>query len=205
MLNIYLTRHGQDEDNKFGVLNGHRDTALTELGLDQAQQLALQIKESGLIFNTIYSSPLSRTYKTAKIIADELGLSDPILDDNLIERNFGDMTGHKISEALEIYADNLLRTETIPYILSFKDGEDFPELIERAKILLIEINKKHQDGNILLVTHGDFGKMIYAAYYDLGWEDVLSLFHFGNSDLLLLSPGTSAAHAQVFKNRQFNL
>lgn len=205
MLNIYLTRHGQDEDNKIGVLNGHRDTALTELGLDQARQLAFQIKESGLVFDTIYSSPLSRTYKTAKIIATELGLSDPILDDNLIERDFGDMTGRKISEALDIYVNDLFKTEIVTYILSFKGGEDFPELIERAKTLLAEINKKHQDGNILLVTHGDFGKMIYAAYYDLDWKDVLSLFHFGNSDLVLLSPGTSATHTHVFKNKQFNL
>ena len=205
MLNIYLTRHGQDEDNKIGVLNGHRDTALTELGLDQARQLAIQIKESGLIFDTIYSSPLSRTYKTAKIIAEKLGLNDPILDDNLIERNFGDMTGHKISEALEVYADNLLRTKTIPYVISFRGGEDFPELIERAKTLLAEINEKHQDGNILLVTHGDFGKMIYAAYYDLDWKEVLSLFHFGNSDLVLLAPGTKAAETHIFKNKQFNL
>jgi len=38
-LHIYLTRHGQDQDNAHGILNGHRNTPLTELGIQQAQQL----------------------------------------------------------------------------------------------------------------------------------------------------------------------
>lgn len=44
MLNIYIVRHGQDEDNQNGILNGHRDMPLTELGKTQAQQLAQKIK-----------------------------------------------------------------------------------------------------------------------------------------------------------------
>ena len=40
MMKIYLARHGQDKDNENGILNGHRDTALTELGLSQAKEIA---------------------------------------------------------------------------------------------------------------------------------------------------------------------
>jgi len=32
VLNIYVARHGQDRDNSNGILNGHRDEPLTELG-----------------------------------------------------------------------------------------------------------------------------------------------------------------------------
>jgi probable phosphoglycerate mutase len=35
MMKIYLTRHGQNEDNLNGILNGHRDLPLTDLGRDQ--------------------------------------------------------------------------------------------------------------------------------------------------------------------------
>lgn len=30
MTNIYIVRHGQDQDNEHGILNGHRNMPLTE-------------------------------------------------------------------------------------------------------------------------------------------------------------------------------
>ena len=44
MLNVYLARHGQDEDNANGILNGRRDMPLTTLGVNQAKELAEKIK-----------------------------------------------------------------------------------------------------------------------------------------------------------------
>jgi hypothetical protein len=46
--------------------------------------------------------------------------------------------------------------------------------------------------------------MIYAAYYDLPWKDVLINFHFGNCELLLLSPDSPADAAHVFTQEQHN-
>lgn len=34
---VGVTRHGQDEDNVRGILNGHRNLPLTDLGRQQAQ------------------------------------------------------------------------------------------------------------------------------------------------------------------------
>jgi hypothetical protein len=47
------------------------------------------------------------------------------------------------------------------------------------------------------VTHGDFGKMLYAAFYNLDWQDVLRQFHFGNSELLLLAPDSPPEASHV--------
>lgn len=56
----------------------------------------------------------------------------------------------------------------------------------------------------------------YAAYYKLDWKDVLQQFHFGNSEVILLSPQDSSsspdnnnnnnkgAHAQLFETKQYN-
>ena len=44
MLNIYLARYGQNQDNANGILNGHRDLPLTELGIAQAEEVAIKIK-----------------------------------------------------------------------------------------------------------------------------------------------------------------
>jgi len=214
MLNIYLARHGQNEDNVEGILNGHRDRALTELGIAQAKQLAEHIKASplrhssseasGLSFSRVYASPLQRAYKTAEIITDALGLEKPVILEDLIERDFGVMTGQRQADIEKLCAPNIIYAEKIIYFLSPAGAETFPDLMKRGQKVLDEIRKRHKEGNILLVTHGDIGKMIYATYYNLDWQEVLTLFHFGNSDLLILSVDSAAQDSHVFKNEQFN-
>lgn len=204
MLKIYLTRHGQDQDNSNGILNGRRDEPLTELGIEQANHIAKKLKDAGLTFDKIYNSPLQRTFQTAKIISDYLGLTAPIPLPELIERNQGAMTGQKICDIEKMCAPNILKTDTVTYFICAKDAETFPEMKERAKKLLAHLRTTEKDSTILLVTHGCFGKMFYAAYYDLDWMETLKLFHFGNSDLLLLSEDSIPEDSHVFKTEQHN-
>lgn len=204
MLDIYLARHGQDEDNAKSILNGRRDMPLTKKGVEQAKEIAQKIKGIGMHFDKIYASPLQRAYKTAEIIADEIGNDKPEKLDDLIEREFGIMTGKSHTQIEKLCFPNILETETITYFLSPEGAETFPELIERAKRLLRDLNVKHKDGNILLVSHGDIGKMLYCAYYDLDWKEVLRMFHFGNSDLLLMSPTSKTEDVYVFQTEQYN-
>ncbi|HNX10586.1 MAG TPA: histidine phosphatase family protein [bacterium] len=204
MLKIYLTRHGQDKDNEQGILNGHRDEPLSDLGISQAGDLVMGIKKIGLTFEKVYTSPLLRTRQTADIIARELKLAEPEVLEDLIERDFGTMTGQKIADIKTLCAGNLLSAGPINYFLSPEGAETFPQLIVRAQKMLAKIEAWHQDGNVLLVTHGDIGKMIYAAYYNLDWQETLLLFHFGNTDLILLSPDSTPAQAHVLEARQYN-
>lgn len=207
MLKIYLARHGQNLDNANGILNGHRDKPLTDKGIAQAYEVAGKIAESNLHFDHIYSSPLKRAHQTAEIICDSLdgSLTDkPVVLPELIERDFGVMTGIEQGRIEEICAPDIIKTETVVYFLDPEGAETFPDLLKRAHHLLQRLQDEHTNGNILLVTHGDFGKMIYASYYDLHWREVLELFHFGNSELLLLSPDSQAGEAHVFTIEQHN-
>lgn len=204
MLKIYLTRHGQDRDNAAGILNGRRDEPLTELGIEQANQIAIKIKDAGLRFDKIYSSPLRRTLQTAEIISDCLDLPAPIKLPDLIERNQGVMTGEKVCDIEKLCAPDILKTDTLTYFISAKNAETFPEMRERAKKLLDHIRATDKDGSILLVTHGCFGKMFYSAYYDLDWKQTLEMFHFGNSDLLLLCEDSGPEDTHIFKTEQHN-
>lgn len=225
--NIYVSRHGQDADNANGILNGHRNSPLTDLGRQQATDVAAKMLDAGFrygdnnfpegktIMSAIYSSPLLRALHTARIFADVLkedASSDEgqveLLDD-LIERDFGIMAGLPSSSITAICGeDNILATDTINYFLEPEGAETFPQLIDRAKLLFTHIDELTKDlpsdSSILLVTHGDFGKMLYAAFYDIPWEDVLRQFHFGNSEVLLLSKESSSDKAHVFETKQFN-
>ncbi|KAL7440844.1 hypothetical protein ACHAXM_007515 [Skeletonema potamos] len=235
MVNIFISRHGQDVDNANGILNGHRNEPLTDLGRQQAKDVAAKMfdagfrfythgqdytsgdgvaTEEGTILSAIYSSPLQRALHTARIFADVLKVGSSnageveLLDD-LIERDFGIMTGLPTSSITAICGeDNILPTDKISYFLYPEGAETFPQLIDRAKRLFAHIddltNHLPPDSSILLVTHGDFGKMLYAAYYDIPWEVVLRQFHFGNSEVLLLSKDSSSDKAHVFETQQFN-
>ncbi len=229
MVNLYLARHGQDEDNAEGILNGHRDRPLTYLGRQQAREVGNKMKEAGFVFaspaisetllttrlKSIYTSPLQRAHETARIFADILSQNKKkeekkveVLDD-LIERNFGVMTGLPASSIVEkCGSDHILATEKINYFLDPEGAETFPDLILRAKRLLSHIQQitanYGENESILFVTHGDFGKMLYAAYYGLEWDQVLRQFHFGNSEVLLLSQDSPPEKAHVFEAMQFN-
>ena len=205
MLKIYLIRHGQDVDNANKILNGRRDEPLSKTGFRQAKEIAGKIKNTKIYFDCVYSSPLQRAYKTAEIITDALKIPKPKILNNLTERDFGIMTGKPQGMIRKICSPNILRTDTVCYFLKPKRGETFPKLIKRVKKILRLIKSKHKNGNVLLATHGDTGKMIYATYYNIEWKKVLKMFHFGNSELLELSEESSPKETHVFKVRQHNL
>ena len=204
MLKIYIARHGQNEDNANGILNGHRDLPLTELGRAQARELATGIKEKGLTFDAVFSSPLCRAYETGEIVTDTLGLPKPEILPELIERDFGSMTGKPIKDIETLCAPDIIKTEIITYFISPERAETFPNLLVRAKKVIDEVQEKYSDGSVLLVCHGVIGKFMYAAYYGFDWMWALTQFHFGNSELLLLSPDSGADETHVISIEQHN-
>ena len=204
MLELYVARHGQNVDNQNGILNGHRDEPLTPLGEAQARTVAGEIRAAQLHFDQVYASPLLRAFKTAEIIARESGQPEPIKEDLLIERDFGVMTGEPISRIEELCAPDIIKTDTITYFLNPEGGETFLAVLDRAAKLLVSLKAKHTDGKILLVTHGDFGKMLYAHFYKLPWKQVLTDFHFGNSEILYLATGAYLTKTRLFTSEQFN-
>jgi len=204
MINIYLVRHGQDVDNSQGVLNGHRNTPLTEKGVKQAQETAEKIKAFDLSFDVIFSSPLIRALETTSLISEKTKSPKPIEEALLIERNFGVMTGKNTADIEKLCGPDILKAEIITYFLNPEGAETFPDLMNRGRLLLSKLQENYKEGNILLVTHGDVGKMIYAEYYHLDWKLVLTQFHFGNAELLLLADNSPAENAHIFKVEQYN-
>ncbi|MFA7662518.1 MAG: histidine phosphatase family protein [Patescibacteria group bacterium] len=184
MSKIFLVRHGQDTDNAAGILNGRRDTELTELGREQAKKVANKLGDNAV--EVIYASPLKRAYETARIIAIELKVDEVIADEHLMEREFGILTGKLVSD-IPKYSTKILSTDKVNYFIEAEDAENFPSLLERGKKILNEIQQRHPNQNVLIVTHGDIGKMIRAAYHHWTWEAGLKTPYFDNTGVLELS------------------
>lgn len=199
-----MARHGQDEDNRDGILNGQRDKPLTELGVAQAREVATRARDAGLKFDFVYATPLLRGQQTAKIISELTDSPSAVTEDLLIERNFGVMTGQRVADVERLCAPNIFKTKTVVYFLHPEGAESFPDLMARSRVLLDKVTALHKSGNVLLQTHGDIGKIVYAEYYHLDWRDVLAQFHFGNAELLLLSEDSPASEAHVFEISQYN-
>jgi broad specificity phosphatase PhoE len=198
---IFVARHGQNEDNANGILNGHRDLPLTDIGRQQARQLGEGILAVELQFDAIYCSPLSRAHETAEIVSEMLGMKKPIVVDSLIERDFGKMSGQPIEKIEELCNPHIIKTDMITYFLQPEGGETFPQLEERAKSAVSEVRNLHPTGSVLVVCHGDLGKMMYATVSNTKWQDALTKFHFGNCELIELESG---GRTHVIELEQYN-
>lgn len=184
MTNIYLVRHGQDQDNINKVLNGHRDTELTETGEKQAEEAGEKLKNANI--SVIYSSPLKRAYNTAKIIANKIGIKDIILDDRLMERDFGILSGKLIAD-IPKYSDKILKARNENYFLEVDGGETYPTIYEKAQHFLRDLFHQKPKENVLVVTHGDTGGMIRTAYYQEPWEKEFEKPYFQNAEIIKLT------------------
>lgn len=185
MVEIYLCRHGQSRANADGILAGHLDSPLTDIGKKQAQELGGLAKKAELSFDYVYTSPLQRAKQTAKIIAEITDSPEPEVMSELIERDFGILTGKPYLD-IPKYSKNILGTSEIGYFLDGKGVETFPEVLKRAQDVLKKVQTMHKGGKVLLVVHGDLGMMLFAAFHNTPWKRALAHFHFGNSELLLL-------------------
>lgn len=151
MKRIYLVRHGESEWNIIKKIQGHKDTQLTPKGLNQAKLLGKRLKEDNIKIDRIYSSDLTRAYKTAQIIAENLNLDVTPMKE-FREISFGIWEGMTNDEIIKNYKKEQILWRNEPEKLHVKGAETLEELQKRA---MKGINKIiHQDvKNILVVSH----------------------------------------------------
>jgi ribonuclease H / adenosylcobalamin/alpha-ribazole phosphatase len=87
---MLLLRHGETEYSVQRRFSGRGDPPLTERGLAQAAAAAKRLAQ--LDVSAVLTSPLSRATATAAAVAAAAGL-EPIVDDGLIEIDFGEWEG----------------------------------------------------------------------------------------------------------------
>lgn len=61
VVNVYLVRHGETDENRAMIMQGHLNTKLNAAGLEQAQLAANALEN--VKFTAAYSSDLSRAAK----------------------------------------------------------------------------------------------------------------------------------------------
>jgi uncharacterized phosphatase len=142
MTNFFLVRHGETDWNLVGRIQGATDIPLNETGRTQAR--ATGEKMRGRHWDVILSSPLSRAFETASIIAASLGMPAPIADHDLVERNYGDAEGMTGPELEAFYPHDT----PIP-------GRESREAVKvRVLAAIHRIAAEHRGKNVVIVAHG---------------------------------------------------
>lgn len=162
--NYFFMRHAESIGNGKNILSSYPEkfnNPLTEKGVEQAKNSAKKIKDKKI--NLIISSPLLRAKETAKIIAKEINYPIEKIEynQNIREIDWGKLNGGSVTDWFNFWDEKLksFTPGTIDYMLRkyktpIPDGESYIQISNRVFDFVKEINKRYQNKNILIISHG---------------------------------------------------
>ncbi len=111
MTRLYVVRHGETEWSRDGKHTSVTDLPLTEVGERQATILRDKLKPAD--FGLALSSPRQRARHTAEL-AGFTGEHAPIVDEDLVEWDYGDYEGRTSAEIRQTIPDWTIWTRPTP-------------------------------------------------------------------------------------------
>lgn len=176
---LLLLRHGQTELSVQRRYSGRGNPALTDLGRRQADAAATYLAEKGGIA-AVVTSPLQRAYDTAAVAAKALGV-EVVVDDDLIETDFGDWEGMTFGEAADrdpdVHRRWLRDTSVEP-----PGGESFDSVLARVRRSRDRIIAEYGGATVLVVSHVTPIKSLLRLALDAG-EGILYRLHLDLASL----------------------
>lgn len=159
---LYLVRHGENPANITKEFSYKLvDYSLTPKGVLQAEQTATFLQDVPLA--AAYASPLKRARETAEIIMRAHNLPVTTLEE-FREVNVGEMELRPPTEENWRQHDQIMDQWFKGNLaVAFPGGENFLELIERARRGLLEATRGRDGQRILIAAHG--GILAALVYY----------------------------------------
>lgn len=153
-MEVVLVRHTSVKVPK-GTCYGWSDVPLADTFIEEATRTKSQL--DGIVFDKVYSSPLTRAYR----LATYCGYPDATFDERLKEMNMGDWEMRTFEEIekndphIQEWFDDYMHEPTT-------NGESFPDLYRRVSAFLDELcNKSYQ--KVAVFAHG--GVLVSAGLY----------------------------------------
>ncbi|MBE6617257.1 MAG: histidine phosphatase family protein [Ruminococcaceae bacterium] len=182
---VCLARHGQTDWNLVKRLQGHENVPLNAMGHSQAEILAglvTDIKNCGVSFAAVCTSPLDRAHETAKYVSKALGLGDPIVVERLIERDYGSLSGLTLEERIQKYPRGERQAG---------DVEVVPVAAKRMLRAIDDMLEVSDRKTVVGVTHGGIINAVFSRLTqgEIGTGKTLSV----NCGLSLVAAGIGEA------------
>ena len=168
---LLLVRHGETDHNAGGVWQGQLDSALSDVGVEQARAAGRAI--AAYRPTRVVASDLARAAVTAQHVAEAAGV-EVTLDPRWREIHVGQWQGLHTSEVRARYADLLAEMDRAD-IRRGVDGETLAEVGRRTGESLRELLDGLAEGEcVVVVAHGVSTR---AAVADLLGLDQLLATH----------------------------
>jgi probable phosphoglycerate mutase len=171
---VYLTRHGQTEWNVQQRMQGHQDSPLTPLGVQQAQWLGRGLQDVQL--DAVYASSSPRTLCTAELILGERDREIPVTAcDEFKEICMGGWEGCESSAIKQSDPEQYRYFWEDPGKFGIAGSETFAGVQERALAKLQELVDRHTGQTLLIVTHTVVIKVLMAHFETRAMEKLWDL------------------------------
>jgi len=156
-MKLLCCRHGETQWNKLGKLQGHLDSELSPLGVQQARALGIELSRYKPAL--IMTSDLGRAKETAVLVNERLNLSirsSPLLR----ERGFGKLQGLLRHESQALW--NAYEQRFNGDKMMIEDSESAMEVLDRGCHFLAELSSFDVE-TVIVICHGEWLRIMQNA------------------------------------------
>ena len=145
---LYLIRHAETGFNRDGRVQGHTESNLSRLGMEQARRIRGRLDY--VEFVAAYSSPSRRTMHTARLAFPGVEVEPR---EGLREIRLGEWEGEKAQVLRERYPREVEKWFHAPTAVRIPGGETVGQFRRRVVRAMDRIRREHPSGEIAIVTH----------------------------------------------------
>lgn len=138
-MTLALVRHGRTEWNRQRRMQGRADIPLDDHGRAQADAAGRLLASA--VWDRVVTSPMERAMETARIIRSHLRGAEWMIDEDLVERDYGQAEGMAVADASERWPDQ-----------DYPGAESIAHVALRGAAALSELLDAGRDA--VVVAHG---------------------------------------------------
>ncbi|MFH8617139.1 histidine phosphatase family protein [Streptomyces sp. NPDC017979] len=152
---VRLVRHGQSHASVQRIVAGGDNCAgLTDRGRGEAARLTVRLRLEHDPPGTLLTSPILRARQTAAVLADGLGLGEPLVEPGVRELDFGAADGLTTEEYAQVHGvfDITVHRDR-PFA---PGGESWSAFTGRARLVMDDLAARHRGDDVMVVCHAGF-------------------------------------------------
>lgn len=150
MATIYLFRHGQTFYNAKKIFTGHKNARLSKLGVEQAKNMGLLLREKTI--NIAYRSHLVRTRDTLdQVLKFHPECKEIIIDDRILERSYGKLEGCSHEVTIRKYGQVQFNLWHRDFFTRPPGGESYADVEIRVGKFINDLRSKYHDLDLGIV------------------------------------------------------